>query len=301
MNVAQCVQAYLGHKHACGYACIADVKILRRFVLCFGKLKISLIADHHIDEFLSRMTISNNTWQQYSDRLRRFFVFCFIRQRVRRIPKPKMKPGTPRTFYPHVYTRAEIRKLLDAAVTCQRSPHCTLGPETLKTIVLLLYGTGMKMREAVATLDSDVDFANSEVRLRGTFRRRVIPIGRDVKRLLRRHLESDERTRFGSGRPLFLTMKGTAVQDSGFCKIFRRLRNIAGVERTDGTYQPRVYDLRHTFAVHSIAHWDHKGIELERTLPLLAAYMGNVDLTGVERYLDLSPCRYRSQLGRLKV
>lgn len=157
------------------------------------------------------------------------------------------------------------------------------------------------MREAAATLDSDIDFANSTVRLRDTVRRRVIPIGSDVKRLLKRHLRSSERSRFGSGRPLFLTMKGNSVQASGFWKIFRRLRNMAGVERADGPYQPRVYDLRHTFAVHSIAHWNDEGIELEKTLPLLAAYMGNVDLSGVERYLDLSPCSYQSQLERLKV
>ena len=76
---------------------------------------------------------------------------------------------------------------------------------------------------------------------------------------------------------------------------------MAKVERSDGAYQPRAYDLRHTFAVHSIAHWNRKGVELDKLLPLLAAYLGNLDLLGMQRYVALSPCSFQSQLERLKI
>jgi integrase/recombinase XerD len=301
MKITQCVEAYLDQKRAHGYQCAADAKLLRRFARFVGKLNISLVTDRHLDDFLSRAAISGNAWQIYAGHLRRFFTFWFARRHVRHIPKPKLKRGAVRIFYPHIYARAEIRKLLDA--TAARLPRCRLSSETLKTIILLLYGTGIKLPDALALLDTDVDLTNATIQVgrSSTFKSRVIPIGRDVKRLLKRHLDSNERSRFGPGLPLFLTKKGTGVQHSGFWGTFRRLRRIAKVERSDGAYQPRIYDLRHTFAVHSIAHWNRKGVELDTMLPLLAAYLGNLDLLGMQRYVALSPCSFQSQLERLKI
>jgi integrase/recombinase XerD len=301
MKVTQCVEAYLDHRHACGYECTSAAKLLRRFARLDGKLNISLVTGHHLDDFLSRAATSGNAWQSYYGHLRRFFAFWFVRRQVRRIPQPKMKGRTVRIFYPHIYSRTEIRKLLDA--TAARLPRCRLGPETLKTIILLLYGTGIKLPDALALLDTDVDLTNATIQVgrSSAFKSRAIPIGRDVKRLLKRHLHSNERSRFGPGLPLFLTKKGTRVQHSGFWRTFRRLRRVAKVERSHGAFQPRIYDLRHTFAVHSIAHWKRKGVELDKMLPLLAAYLGNLDLLGMQRYVALSPCSYQSQLERLKV
>jgi integrase/recombinase XerD len=303
MKVERCVETYLDQRRQCGYALSSTGKCLRRFARFVGKLNISVVADHHLDAFLSRTAISNNTWRRYSGYLHRFFVFWFAYGQTERIPKPKSRGRNATIFYPHVYTRKEIRRLLDATTVCQRAPVCTLGPETLRTLVLFLYGTGVKLREALRMSDSDVHLASATILMRGASESesRVIPIGRDVKRLLGRYLRGKVRSRFGAGRPLFLTMKGTCPQYSVLCKVFRRLRCIAKVERRDGPYQPRIYDLRHTFAVHSIAQWDREGIQLDTMLPLLATYMGNVDLLGVERYLELSPCSYQSQLKRLKV
>lgn len=301
MKVTQCVEAYLDHRHACGYEYASAAKLLRRFARFGGKLNISLITDDHLDDFLSRAAPSGNAWQSYYGHLRRFFAFWFGRRQVRRVPKPKLKGGAVRIFHPHIYSRPEIRKLLDA--TAARLPRCRLGPETLRTIILLLYGTGIKLPDALALLDTDVDLTNATIRVgrSSTFKSRVIPIGRDVKRLLKRHLHSNERSRFGPGLPLFLTKKGTSVQHSGFWRTFRRLRRIAKVERSDGAFQPRTYDLRHTFAVHSIAHWNRKGVELDKMLPLLAAYLGNLDFLGMQRYVALSPCSFQSQVERLKI
>lgn len=66
-----------------------------------------------------------------------------------------------------------------------------------------------------------------------------------------------------------------------------------------GTYQPRLRDLRHSFAVHSVEQWPADAATLDRMLPLLATYMGSTKLHGVERYLELCPVRFTPQLARL--
>jgi hypothetical protein len=66
-----------------------------------------------------------------------------------------------------------------------------------------------------------------------------------------------------------------------------------------GTYLPRLRDLRHSFAVHSIEQWLADAAMLDRILPLLVTYMGNTKRHGMERYLELCPIRFTSQLARL--
>jgi integrase/recombinase XerD len=78
------------------------------------------------------------------------------------------------------------------------------------------------------------------------------------------------------------------------------LRQLATVERHDGVfYQPRMHDLRSTFAVHRITSWIKEKADLNRMLPALAAYMGLSSLVTTEQYLALTPERYRKQLRKL--
>jgi integrase len=91
---------------------------------------------------------------------------------------------------------------------------------------------------------------------------------------------------------------GAPISESTISKTFNRLRRLAGVVRCDGA-PPRMQDLRHTFAVHRITAWIRKGVSLDRTLPALAVYMGQVGLESTERYLSMTPERFRRQLYEL--
>ena len=75
---------------------------------------------------------------------------------------------------------------------------------------------------------------------------------------------------------------------------FRRrstaLRRIAGVHRTaGGRGVPRLHDLRHSFAVHSLTAWYRQGADVQRLLPVLSTYLGHADLEGTKVYLSMTP------------
>jgi integrase/recombinase XerD len=98
----------------------------------------------------------------------------------------------------------------------------------------------------------------------------------------------------------FLTIYGEKLNDHTVQKTYERLRKVAKVVRTDGSrYQPRLNDLRHTFAVHRLTAWYQRGADLNRMLPALAAYMGMSDLRATGRYRALTPERFRKQLKTL--
>jgi integrase/recombinase XerD len=302
MKVARCVEIFVQRKQACGYSYISVARVLRQFARFVGHMRISSVTDSHLNCFLNRGKMSNNTWRHHSSCLVHFFRYWLARRQIRQLPMPKHKHAETKTFFPYVYSREEIRKLLNAVSIGQQSSRCGFGVDTLKTIILFLYGSAMRIDDALALSCSDVDFTSSCVKIRNSsvHLRRVIPIGGDLREILQRYLESYERRRFGPGGTLFLTVKGKAVEHEALGKAFRRLRTITGIKRTNSLYQPRLQDLRHTFAVHSIEQWISNGDSLQKMLPKLATYMGKVDMQGLERYLELTPCNYEAQLELLK-
>lgn len=300
MTVSQCVEVYIQKRRDCGYNYGSIAKVLRRFARFVGKLDISKVTGTHVDEFLSNPAISNTTWRAYAWHLRNFFKHWHGHQQLQTMPQVSMKPATAQTFVPYVYTQQEVRALLDATTACQRAPKCSISAFTLRTLILFLYGTGIRIGDALALRDDHIDLRRSTVRVRGTtVLERILPIGRDVRDVLRTYLTSDERAQFGSGRMVFLNGNGTAVRYGVIRQTFKRLRQISGIKRSDSSYQPRLHDLRHSFAVHSIAKWNRAGLDLDHVLPILATFMGNLDMHGLERYLELSPCNYQGTLDRL--
>jgi integrase/recombinase XerD len=130
----------------------------------------------------------------------------------------------------------------------------------------------------------------------GTGRVRKIPIGPDLCSRLRRHKRG--LARVPSESPYFFVGKdGKALKEPALIVAFRKLRRLAGIERYDGAiYQPRMHDLRATFAVHRLTSWLRQHADLNRLLPALAVYIGQVGLGSTERYLAITPERFRKQL-----
>jgi hypothetical protein len=71
---------------------------------------------------------------------------------------------------------------------------------------------------------------------------------------------------------------------------FSRVRRLANVARYDGAARhPRIRDLQHTFAVHSIEDWQAQGVDVNKLLPILAEYVGSLTVAKCDRYLKLTP------------
>ena len=89
----------------------------------------------------------------------------------------------------------------------------------------------------------------------------------------------------------------TPVYSGTFNKLFQVVRCSASVVRFDGgRFQPRLHDFRSTFAVHRIAAWYERGIDAQKVLPALGAYLGQVGLVSMNRHLSLTPEHYRKHL-----
>jgi integrase/recombinase XerD len=301
VKIARCIEIFVERKRLCGYDYNSSAKILRRFAASVGSIDVSRITEKQIEAFLGQGQISHNLWRSYRSLIHRFLAYWFARRQISRVPEPKQKPAVPTRFFPYVYSRAEISRLLAAAPACQSTPKGQMTAATLRTIILFLYGTGLRVNEALSLRDSNIDFGQGLIDIQpGSFYlHRTIPMGTDVRRLLRVYLRDNERAPHKNCSSLFLTRTGRAVSYALLRPTFVRLREIACVSRPNSSLQPRLQDLRHTFAVHSMSRWAKEGWSYERMLPMLLSYMGNVRDKGFLRYLELTPMRFRRQLTSL--
>jgi site-specific recombinase XerD len=169
-----------------------------------------------------------------------------------------------------------------------------MEPPTLRAILLLLYGAGLRRGEALRLTVADVDLAKSLLTIRDTkfFKARLVPIGADLTRVLSDYARwraathpsvSDENC-FFAGR------HGKAIHRWTMQDAFERLRKHAGVRRTDDSgYQPRLHDFRHTFALNRLTSWYRQGADVQRLVYHLSVYLGHTRLAHTQVYLTMTP------------
>jgi integrase len=242
------------------------------------------------------------SWYKKYSVMRGFFRYWKARNEIYGLPLPPPRRSPVQTFVPYVYSRTELRRLLVATGAVQRQFNCVIEPRTFRTLLLFLYGTGAMIGEAVELKQSDVDLRTRRINFKSSLinRSREIPIGCDLYDILLQYRRRYHRKGVMSESPFFVTKDGEQIKTDTANRTFQRVRKKAGIARHDWSrYQPRLHDLRHTFAAHRMTAWIKHGADMNRMIPALSAYMGQHDLNAAERYLRLTPERFRKQLNKL--
>jgi integrase len=291
MKLAATVDRYVLHRRATGQKFESPAVALRAFSRRYSNRSLQGTTSTEVKQFLDVPQTGPATWRRKYGALRDFFRYCRCRGKLKTVPMPPGVPKYTQTFVPYIYSRRELRLLLEAVPRCQRNVGCRIPAITLRTLLLFLYGTGMRVGEALRLCLADVDLDNSMVTIRGTkfYKSRLVPLGRDVVRLLRKYLATPGRSN-QHYQPLFQSQLHKAVGHSLVNTTFRRLCNLASVRRSDpSSHQPRLHDLRHTFAVHRLTEWYKAGADVQTLLPALSTYLGHVDLHSTQCYLTMTP------------
>ena len=71
--------------------------------------------------------------------------------------------------------------------------------------------------------------------------------------------------------------------------LVKKVRNLADIKRTDKSFhQPRIHDLRGTFAVHRLTAWYKEGRNVNDLLPFLSTFLGHDRLVHTQVYLTMT-------------
>jgi integrase/recombinase XerD len=238
------------------------------------------------------------------------FRFALQRGLVSASPLPYRVPRRPAYAMPYIYSTDELRRLLDATEALDvRHPIGHVAPSipalTYRTLLLLLYGAGLRLSEALALTVEDVDLTAHFLVVRATkfFKSRLLPTGPQLTAALT--LYAEKRLALVGHRPsgnaFFLRWDGTALRRAAAERYFRIIRSRLDIARHDDAYfQPRLHDLRHTFALHRLVAWYRQGSDVQLLLPKLSTYLGHISLAETQSYLTMTPDLLREASRRFE-
>jgi integrase len=218
------------------------------------------------------------------------------------VPDHALAPVKESIFLPYIFTPEQVRQILNAASF--HNGHFIWSP-MLRTLILVLYCTGLRLGEAVRLRVQDVDLERGILTIqRSKGRSRLVAIRADLVAELRRY--TNERRRLvGEHRrkdpdAFFLRLDASALTVASASSAIRRLLRQFGMKPPSGRVGARPYEFRHAFAVHRLTAWANDGVDLHAKLPSLSAYLGHLNIIGTEVYLKATPQLLELASGRFE-
>lgn len=283
--LSQLVTAYLEVRRALGFDLRDTERLLRQYV-AFA----AACGDTHVRTSTALDWCAEaGTAGQRHHRLRRVVLFArYVRAEDPRheVPPGDVFPRVPPQRMPYIYSPDEAARLMTAAE--QLGPEGTLRPHTVAAVFGLLFATGLRVSEALNLRLDDVTDEGLVIRKAKNRKSRFIPLHDTARAGLQRYIE----LRLPAGTPpahVFINYHGNPLGHRGLNSSFRRARREAGLEQPPSQPQPRVHDMRHTFAVRALESCPDGRDRIAQHMLALTTYLGHSHVSDTYWYLQATP------------
>lgn len=211
--------------------------------------------------------------------------------RVGRIPK--------RNFIPYIFTHDELCRIFTAADQIQLAiPYSRSMLIIMPAILRTLYSTAMRVGEALALKNEDVDLERQIIIIKNSKNRtqRIAPINPSLKVVLKQYISYRNQIPVkgleeGSS-PFFVNLSGKTCSQHAILTRFIEILHAANIPYKGHHKGPRIHDLRHTACVHAMERMVREGKDIYCAMPYIAAYMGHKRLESTNNYLRLTQGMY---------
>lgn len=290
-SVGSLMEQFVQEKQACGYRYGEEAHLLARFdrFLCDEALSQCELPRSISRKWLAKQRHeSSSTHQHRLGIVRQFAMYMCRLGYPADVPDRSLTAKCADSFSPRILTPAQIQQLFHAVDQLTPTARAPLRHLIMPEVFRLLYGCGLRLGEVLHLRVADVDLD------RGVLTVREAKFGKDrlvppalplVQRLQKYAAGMGDRS---SDAYFFPSPSGGPWSLSAVYWRYRELLLRCGIAHAGRGKGPRVHDLRHAFACHTLLRWCREGADLDAKLPVLATYMGHQSLAGTQRYLHLT-------------
>jgi integrase/recombinase XerD len=267
-----------------------------RFLHAQAVLSTQAVAPDLIEHWLGTLTCCARSRIHKMRFVRRFFDYLQSLAVVTHNPVPQFLTsphGLPRSaFKPFIFTHEQLAAILALAKQLPDNHMCARRADICSTMLTLLCALGMRHGEVQRLRLCDLQMDRQTLFIAQTkfHKSRFVPFGPKVSQCLERYLEVRRTLLLPvlEDDPLFVAKRRKPICLQTLLHAFRGILCTLGITGVPVQYQPRLHDLRHTFAVHRLLRWYRDGVDVQSWLPVLSTFLGHIDSQSTEVYLTIT-------------
>jgi integrase len=281
-TLVQELDRYLTIRRSLGYDLSTAARVLRRFVtFAHGRKARHITTDLFLAWQAEFGEANQQTWSARLGMVRQFALWLSGINPRNEVPPKALIPGRYRRTRPYIYSEQEIVRIVKEAARLP-SPN-GIRALTFATLFGLIAVTGLRVSEAIALDNSDVDLENGvlTVRCGKSGKARIVPISETTAERLIAYAAERDRLLGRTPKPFFVSDTGNRPDDCSarynFATVCQRIGLRAPQKFNKHGRGPRIHDLRHTFAARTMVNWYRSGKDPEREMIKLSTYLGHTE------------------------
>ena len=168
----------------------------------------------------------------------------------------------------------------------------------MPALLRMLYSTAMRIGEALALVNEDVDFEHHTILIKNSKNKsqRIAPINNTLETVLKQYVAYRNRIPVNGinnpKSPFFVNLLGKPCLQHTVFNRFVEILQKANIPYKGNKHGPRIHDLRHTACIHAMEKMISDGKDIYCTMPYIAAFMGHKNLDSTNYYLRLTKQMY---------
>jgi site-specific recombinase XerD len=205
------------------------------------------------------------------------------------------------SFCPYIFSRQEMEAIFSACDNLKLCSGLKSVIFSIPALVRLLYGTGLRIGEALALKNADVNLNENYLIVRDSKngQERMIPISHSLSEVCSEYVANRNKIPVAKSDRFFISLAGKKCEIEDVRRWFTKVLAEANIRRS--ATGPRLHDLRHTFCVHSLAMMAEAGADLYCSLPILSRYIGHLSLQSTNAYVRLTAEMYPGLLKEVEM
>lgn len=210
---------------------------------------------------------------------------------------PKVK--NDRGFTPYIFSESQMQAIFEESNRLMRLSRRMDDPiMVIPGLIRLLYSTGLRITEAISIRNEDVHLDQGYIHIRKSKNdsERLVPVCNTLKQTLMQYINYRNKLPLKGlqegSHLFFVKLDGTEVSASCAYKWFIKVYTNCGIPFKGDHFGPRLHDLRHSMAVHTLVKLVRGGMDVYSALPLLSACLGHTRLSSTEHYVRLTYSEY---------
>jgi len=237
---------------------------------CRDPLKVAALNINEYFSSLNRKGQRPTTLARKISSLKSFFAYLKDNGRVKENPALAYSAPKISRYHPDYLSPAEIKGIIEAVRPEDK------GSKRNKSIIELLYGSGLRLSELINLKIADIEFEAGFLRILGKGnKQRLVPLGDFANKAVSDYLATRKEPKTGGDSEfVFLNRFGHKFSRVGLWKIIKNLVAKAGIVK-----KVTPHTFRHSFATHLI--------EGGADLRMVQEMLGHADISTTEIYTKI--------------